>query len=140
MSDPRAKLRSVFERFDLDPRAGPDAITEHLRELAERTDDTALRREIREAWEALTTHPLGRLEAALDSHPETRAPLGAPPRPKREAVDEGPLDLRDLVPRPRVSDAIAPALPDERAILGPPPAVSDARGHAAKRPLRRRDP
>ena len=127
MSDPRKTVRGAIERFDLDPRASPDEITEHLRELAERTDDPALRREIREAWEALTTHPLDRLEAALDSHPETRPELGAPPPRGTAEIDDGPLDLRDLVARPRVSDAIAPPTPAERAILGPPPAQIEDR-------------
>lgn len=117
-----ARGTSPFDRFDIDPRGGPAAITERLRELAEDADPDQ-RRAIRAAWEALTMHPLRRLEAALDAHPETREPLGEPPR-RVAAPDEPepPLDLPDLVPRPRVTSALPEPSRAERAILGPPPA------------------
>ncbi len=72
-----------FERYGLDPLAGPAHITERLRELAEDCEDELERAAIREAWEALTLHPRRRLELALDAHPESRPPLGRPPRPRR---------------------------------------------------------
>lgn len=114
--------RSAFDRFGIDPRGGPAAITERLRELAEDADPHE-RAEIRAAWEALTMHPLGRLDAALDAFPETRPPMPPPP-PRCDAVPtrEAPLDLPDLVPRPRVVDALPDPDPAEHGILGPPPA------------------
>ena len=43
-----------FERWDLDPLAGPQAITEALRERVEDATDEHERAAIREDWEALT--------------------------------------------------------------------------------------
>jgi len=80
------KRPNPFERFDLDPCAGPETITERLRELAADAD-ASQRAEIRAAWEELTLHPLRRLRAAFGAHPETRPPLGAPP--PRGAEREG---------------------------------------------------
>lgn len=124
---------SAFERWEIDPRSGPAEITARLRELAE--DAAPEEREaLRAAWEELTLHPRRRFEAALDSHPETRAPLGAPPAAlARGAMPaEPPLDLPDLIPRPRLAGALPPPSDAERAMLGPPPAdralTRDARG------------
>ena len=61
-----------FERWDLDPLAGPQAITEALRERVEDATDEHERAAIREDWEALTLHPRRRVELALLAHPETR--------------------------------------------------------------------
>jgi hypothetical protein len=72
-------MTNPFERYDLDPRAGIGAITQRLKELAEDAKTDAEREAIRSAWEELTLHPARRLRAALFAHPETRAPLGAPP-------------------------------------------------------------
>jgi len=99
-----------FERWDIDPMAGPSAITERMRELAEDAPDEETRAAIREAWEALTMHPRGRLEAAFEAHPETRAPVGRRPRPPRRAAQPEPsldeLTLRDLAALPRVASAL----------------------------------
>jgi hypothetical protein len=68
-------------------------------------------------------HPRRRFEAALDSHPETREPLGAPPAARAApSASEPPLDLPDLIPRPRLEAALPPPTAAERAMLGPPPA------------------
>lgn len=122
-----------FERWDLDPMAGPEAITEQLRKLAESTTDEQTRAEIREAWEALTMHPRGRLDAALGAHPETRLPLGRPPRPfTRPALAPfapAELVLEDVVAWPGVAAALGPpvnpsdlpdVLPDADPILVSP--------------------
>lgn len=105
--------QNPFERYGLDPFAGPALITERLRELAEDCQDERERAAIREAWEALTLHPRRRLELALDAHPESRPPLGRPPRPRRRDRADDTLGLADLVALPSVVSALGPvALPD----------------------------
>lgn len=92
--------QNAFERYNLDPLEGPGGITERLRELAEDADEDE-RAALREAWETLTLHPLGRLRAALAAHPESRAPIGARPRRAGAAASAaGP-------PKPRPSVAAA---------------------------------
>ena len=103
-----------FERYGLDPREGIVAITQRLKELAEDATDGAERERIRAAWEELTLHPARRLRAALNAHPETRAPLGSPPMLPRVRVSPTELELRDLAARP---SAVA-ALPAEIALSG----------------------
>jgi hypothetical protein len=98
--------RNPFERFGIDPKEGPRAITERLRELAEDAGEEE-RAAIRAAWEELTLHPLRRLRAALGAHPlhpdlSRTSPDYAPLR-KRKAVTEQPLTLTDLAPRPSVA-------------------------------------
>jgi hypothetical protein len=100
-------VENPFEAFDLDPLAGPEAITDRLRELAEEAS-TEERARIREAWQALTLHPLRRLQAALGAHPETRALLGAPPAPPRWEAALGEVTLLDLLILPSVEAALGP--------------------------------
>ncbi|MBX3250244.1 MAG: hypothetical protein KF901_23910 [Myxococcales bacterium] len=114
-----------FERYGLDPMAGPAAITERLRELAEDAPDAQVAAEIREAWEALTLHPRRRVELALEAHPETRAPAPSPPRPARRPRAAATLTLDDLVALPSIASALGPGpdpLPDipldEDPVLG----------------------
>ena len=107
-----------FERYGLDPRDGIVAITQRLKELAEDATDPAERDQIRAAWEELTLHPARRLRAALEAHPETRAPLGSPPplpRVRAGAQQVIDLELRDLAARP---SAVA-ALPASVTALAP---------------------
>lgn len=114
-----------FERYGLDPREGVVAITQRLKELAEDAKTDAERNEIRAAWEELTLHPARRLRAALNAHPETRAPLGSPPALPRVRVSTTELSLRDLAARP---SALA-ALPTSFAgpeLRGPHPMDVDA--------------
>lgn len=92
-----------YEAYDLDPSAGPEAITAKLRELAEDTDDELERARIREAWEALTMHPRRRLDLALQAHPETRPPVGRPPRPLLAGPAEPP-GLGELVALPSLAE------------------------------------
>lgn len=113
IGDPRPS-DNPFERYDLDPREGIAAITQRLKELAEDAKDDAERDRIRAAWEELTLHPARRLRAALDAHPETRPPLGAPPPLPRLRVAGAPLELRDLAARPSVVAAL-PATVRSRA-------------------------
>ena len=98
-----------FERYDLDPREGPQRTTERLRELAEDAKDEPSRAEIRAAWEELTMHPARRLRAAFMAHPETRAPIGAPParEPRVATATLDELTLADLAVRPLVCSAFA---------------------------------
>ncbi|MEM9069128.1 MAG: hypothetical protein AAGE52_11510 [Myxococcota bacterium] len=98
-----------FERWDLDPFEGPAAITERMRDLAEDADDET-RALLREDWEALTMHPRRRLELAFGAHPETRAPLGRPPRPARRARPSAELTLADLARAPSVAAALGPVI------------------------------
>ena len=74
--------QNLFDRWDLDPSSGPQAITEQLRDLLEEADPpTAV--ELRRAWEELTMHPKRRIAEALGTFPETRPPIGRPPQPLR---------------------------------------------------------
>ena len=110
-----------FERYDLDPREGIVAITQRLKELAEDAKDDAERDRIRAAWEELTLHPARRLRAALDAHPETRAPLGSPPSLPRLRVSPTELELRDLAARP----STVAALPASMTTSAGPASPSD---------------
>ena len=97
-----------FERFDLDPRAGPRALTERLRELVEEAATEERRAEIRAAWEELTMHPARRLALALGAHPESRPELAGGPPPRKDHPPPPPLALVDVAPRIRVSAALPP--------------------------------
>jgi hypothetical protein len=104
-----------FERYGLDPREGVAAITQRLKELAEDAKDDAERERIRAAWEELTLHPARRLRAALNAHPETRAPLGtAPPLPRVRPVPTL-LTFRDLAATPSAVAALPAAIVAEGA-------------------------
>jgi hypothetical protein len=104
-----------FERYGLDPREGISAITQRLKELAEDAKDDAERERIRAAWEELTLHPARRLRAALNAHPETRAPLGAPPPLPRLRPVATELTLRDLAATPSAVAALPAAITGEGA-------------------------
>jgi hypothetical protein len=118
-----------FERYGLDPRDGVAAITARLKELAEDAKDDAERERIRAAWEELTLHPARRLRAALEAHPETRAPLGGPPPLPRLRVTATELELRDLAALPSALAALPASLrvtePVGRAGLEAPPLDDD---------------
>ena len=104
-----------FERYDLDPREGIVAITQRLKELAEDAKDDAERDRIRAAWEELTLHPARRLRAALNAHPETRAPLGSPPPLPRLRISPTELELRDLAARPSALAALPASIATNEA-------------------------
>jgi hypothetical protein len=115
-----------FERYDLDPREGLLAITRRLKELAEDATDDAERERLRAAWEELTLHPARRLRAALAAHPETRAPLGAPPPLPRLRIAPMELELRDLAARPSAVAALPAWLTEgELDPLAAPPLDDD---------------
>ncbi len=100
-------MENPFERYDLDPREGIQAITERLRELAEDATDPAERERIRAAWEELTVHPARRLRAALFAFPETRPPLaGPPPAVRARSVESRPPSLYEMAARPSVRAAL----------------------------------
>lgn len=104
-----------FERYDVDPSAGPTAITERLRELADEMDDDAERERLRADWEDLTLHPKRRLELALAAFPETRPALEPPPRRLRGKTDPPALEAIDLCWLPSVAEALElgrPELPE----------------------------
>jgi hypothetical protein len=117
-----------FERYGLDPREGIVAITQRLKELAEDATDDGERERIRAAWEELTLHPARRLRAALQAHPETRAPLGSPPPLPRLRVSPLELELRDLAARPSALaalGAIAVGVKDASTDVDAPPLSGD---------------
>ena len=114
-----------FERYDLDPREGIVAITQRLKELAEDAKSDTERDQIRAAWEELTLHPARRLRAALDAHPETRAPLGSPPSLPRLRLSPTELELRDLAARPSALAAL-PRTTTARAAQATAPGDVDA--------------
>ena len=100
-----------FERYGIDPLAGPEGITERLRELIESSPESE-RAAIRAAWEELTLHPLRRLRAALTAHPESRAPIGAPPPAAVAAPPDPPaMQAADLELGPGIAAALSPPPP-----------------------------
>lgn len=124
MTDDPVLSDNPFERYDLDPREGIAAITQRLKELAEDAKDDAERERIRAAWEELTLHPARRLRAALDAHPETRAPLASPPSLPRTRISPPALELRDLAARPSALAAL-PRTITSHPQLDPPPLDDD---------------
>ena len=113
MSNDKPAEDNPFERFEINPREGPRAITERMRELIEEATSDEERAVLRAVWEDLTMHPARRLRTALRAHPETREPLGAPPPApsstgSRSAVGKGTLDLAlaELAMRPSVARAL----------------------------------
>lgn len=126
----RRHATNPFDRFELDPQSDLATITDALRERAEEASSDEERASIRAAWEALTLHPRARLELALTAVPETRTPLGRPPRPtqlaRREAalgVGAGELSLLDLLgPAPlrtELDRTLGPETDEERALWAP---------------------
>ncbi|MBK9258558.1 MAG: hypothetical protein IPM54_01855 [Polyangiaceae bacterium] len=101
--------RNPFERFGIDPKEGPRAITERLRELAEDANEED-RAAIRAAWEELTLHPLRRLRAALGAHPRhpdaSRTSSDYAPLRGRKTSAQKSLTFIDLAPRPSVAFAL----------------------------------
>lgn len=120
---------NLFDRWNIDPTAGPQAITERLRELAESATPRE-QDELRRAWEELTVHPRRRIAEALGTHPETRPPLGTPPLPPRPPPGADATAASDVARLAHAPVAAAlgptpappPALPplDGDPLLGPP--------------------
>lgn len=126
MADGRDNL---FERYDLDPREGPEAITARMRELVQEAPEEE-RERLRADWEALTLHPRDRLQHALSAFPETRAPLGAPPPRTRRRRREPALELADVLVMPSVAEALgveaSREAPDPLPPLADDPILDDA--------------
>jgi hypothetical protein len=108
-----------YERYDIDPRDGPDAITTRMRALAGEAEGDE-RDRLRAEWERLTLHPERRLAAALDAFADTRRPRAQPPdaRGIGEAVLP-PLTLDDLLAPPSVAEALDPHDHDTIDVLPP---------------------
>ena len=136
MSDSRSD--NLFDRWDLDPSAGPQAITERLRDAMEEADPpTAI--ELRRAWEELTMHPKRRIAEALSTFPDTRPPIGRPPLPPRATLPTPPGDEARVVHAP-VAGALGasaspsptvrclPALEHDPLLRARPPKAAPLRG------------
>jgi hypothetical protein len=127
MSEPS---RNPFERFGIDPKEGPRAITERLRELAEDANEED-RAAIRAAWEELTLHPLRRLRAALGAHPLhpdfSRTSADFAPLRKRKTATDQPLTVMDFAPRPSVAHPLRAffAAADQRPRISTPKPLDD---------------
>lgn len=129
MKDPHDELEadSPFDRYDIDPHAGPQAITERFRELVSEAPE-AERDALRAAWDRLTLHPEERLRAVFLAHPETRPPLGDPPRRRRASPGATDAAAAD---EPRASWLGLLVLPSLTALL-----PGESRTAAAPRPTR----
>ncbi|HHH29815.1 MAG TPA: hypothetical protein ENK57_15925 [Polyangiaceae bacterium] len=123
-----------FERYGIDPTAGPTAITERMRELADELEargaDEEAKQALRADWEDLTLHPRKRLELALAAFPETRPKPEPPARRLAPKRAQPPLEAIDLCWLPSVAEALdlePPELPkalptlDDDPILAPLP-------------------
>lgn len=126
MTDANDELEadSPFDRYDIDPHAGPQAITERFRELVSEAPE-AERDALRAAWDRLTLHPEERVRAVFLAHPETRPPLGDPPRRRRAppgaiAADEPRASWLGLLVLPSLS-ALLPGEARAAAAPRPPP-------------------
>ena len=105
-----SNAENLFERYDLDPHDGTAAITERFRELIEEASSEGERARLRNAWEELTMHPLRRLRLALASHPETRPPIGLPPRRAPSASDPIEGDGENWTPPAAADVALLPSI------------------------------
>lgn len=118
-----------FERYDLDPREGPEAITARMRELMQEASEEE-RERLRADWEALTLHPRDRLQLALSAFPETRPKQGTPPPRCRRPAREAELSLEDVVVIPSMGHALGATcgeeMPDPLPSLADDPILHDA--------------
>lgn len=100
-----------FERFDIDPTAGVEAITEHMRELA--ADAPESRRQlVRDSWEALTLQPQRRIAAALSTFIDRAPARVVPPSARRQsqpAAPAGRAPAHDHGPALALHAELAPA-------------------------------
>ncbi len=129
-ADDELEVDSPFDRYDIDPHAGPQAITERFRELVAEAPE-ADRDALRAAWDRLTLHPEERVRAAFLAHPETRPPPGDAPRRRRPApgasADEPRASWLGLLVLPSLS-ALLPRAPGGAAPgawLGDDPVLVD---------------
>jgi hypothetical protein len=93
-----------FDRYDIDPFAGPEAITERFRELIEDADEAA-KDELRAVWEKLITHVRTRLRHALLAFPSAQSPaasVAGSVATRPSPADEPPLSLADVVLLPSI--------------------------------------
>jgi hypothetical protein len=112
------RAENPFDELDIDPHSGPGGITERMRELIEEATDEAERTRLRALWQELTMHPGRRVRLALLAHPESRAPLGAPPSRAfttlTTVITAETVTLGDLALLPAVAAALgAHTTPDE---------------------------
>ncbi len=101
-----------FDRFDLDPLASSQEITERMKELLEDAPE-AERPAIRDAWELLTRHPRTRARAALHTFSGSARPRVPRALPPEAAVTPGSVAPSAASERPSLEsllgDAEAPA-------------------------------
>jgi hypothetical protein len=80
-------VENPFERFDIDPTASVEAITEHMRELASEAPESQ-RQLVRDSWEALTLQPQRRIAAALSTFIDRSPARIVPPRARRDSASQ----------------------------------------------------
>lgn len=97
-----------FERFDIDPTAGVEAITEHMRELAADAPESQ-RQLVRDSWEALTLQPQRRIAAALSTFIDREPPRAVPPKAERATTSESAKAFPPSIPVLALHDELAPA-------------------------------
>lgn len=118
-----APNENPFDRYGIDPREGPEGITERMRELIEDAPDEATRDAVRAAWEALTRDPRGRAHWALRTHPRsTRSVPRRPVRQRATGVGATP-EPRDYVGAPSLEatlDTLLGGPRQVRADMDPP--------------------
>ena len=101
-------IENPFERFDIDPTAGVEEITEHMRELASEAPESQ-RQVVRDSWEALTLQPQRRIAAALSTFIDREPARVVPPRPRHDSASE-PVsrDEAPSIPVLALHEALAP--------------------------------
>ncbi|MBL8743485.1 MAG: hypothetical protein JNK04_20385 [Myxococcales bacterium] len=97
-----------FERFDIDPTAGVEAITEHMRELVAEVPE-AERQLVRDSWETLTLQPQRRIAAALATFIDREPAPVIVPRPAPRTPTGGGPHPAPLAPQHALHLELAPA-------------------------------
>lgn len=117
-----------FDRFDLDPCADVETITERMRELAQEAPE-AERQLVRDTWETLTLEPRRRMAAALSTFIDRDRTADGVAEPLRIAAPKPPARrdvAREEAPPPQaplpvgsVHGALAPSHAIKHATFTP---------------------
>ena len=99
-----SSTENPFERYDIDPSAGPAGITERFRELIDDVVSEEERNVLRKAWEQLTSHPERRVQLALLAHP--KGPSLPAPQPAPDSKESN-ITLASLLGLPSLRESLA---------------------------------